>query len=122
MPNSTIAIKSPERFRQLLDSLNGVHGQIDAKLTEGQKLTEALHAAASKGVVASDGTSAGPGAGSVAPAYAQTLTAAGEAANGVATHVTAVKSSLGNVLADLHALLTQLTAVDSKAAGEIKKA
>lgn len=116
--NATVSIKDRDRYRQLLDKLTSMHGEIDAKAAEGKKATETLQAEASKGVVSSGTTTTSL----VAPAYTQTLTSVGETVTKADTHITAAKTSLGNVISDLESLFTGLTAIDDHGAAKVKEA
>lgn len=116
--NSTVSIKDRDRFRQLLDKLTTMHGEIDAKTAEGKKATEGLQIEASKGVVSSGTTSTTL----IAPLYTQTLTSVGSTVTKADEHIAAAKTSLGNVIGDLQSLVTGLTAIDSHGSEKVKEA
>ncbi|RIS67529.1 hypothetical protein D2E70_16280 [Mycobacteroides abscessus] len=111
---TNITVKDRAGFQQTLNTLSTLHGQIDAKLEEGQKLITALQAAASKNVVASEstGTQSGTGQSTVAPAYRGTVASTATAMTNLGTQVAAAKTSVGNVITNLQSILSGVTSID----------
>lgn len=118
---TSITVKDRAGFQQTLNTLSTLHGQIDSKLEEGQKLITALQAAASKNVVASEstGTQTGTGQSTVAPAYRGTLASTGKAMENVSTQVTAAKTSVGNVITNLQSILSGTASIDEDGKSQV---
>lgn len=108
---TNITVKDAAGFQQSISALSMLHGQIDAKLEEGQKLITALQAAASKNVVSSEST--------VAPTYRGTVAATATAMKNVSTQVTAAKTSVGNVITNLQSILNGVTSIDDDGKSQV---
>lgn len=121
---STISINSHEGYRAGLQNLRTLQSEADKLISDGTKLTDALNAAASAGVVPGASTAAATAADgkTVAPVAAETLSAVGTAVKAATDAARAASQSLSAVITDLGALQDGITGSDNRGETGIQKA
>lgn len=114
---STITIQDREGFAAQLNQLRDAAAAIKA-LKGGEDVMAEITAAASvrQGLIRFGPASEGS---SPAPVYAGTVAAMGELVGAVDSQVSAARSSLESVVADMEKLLKSVNSVDQSAAGRI---